>query len=117
MIQPAEIGRMGYPDLPGRNRVTVASGLASDVQPGPGTVPRSRIVGDAGERPAHLDRDGPLALPMRAPRSMRSPRYCGPSAAAAIGTGRNEGTMAAGAAIGTRHRRRSTTSRPCGPCA
>jgi len=74
MIQPAEIGRMGYPDLPGRNRVTVASGLASDVQPGPGTVPRSRIVGDAGERPAHLDRDGPLALPMRAPRSMRSPR-------------------------------------------
>ena len=117
MIQPAEIGRMGYPDLPGRNRVTVAGSLASGVQPGPGTVPCSRIVGDAGERPAHLDRDGPLALPMRAPRSMRSLRYCGPSAAAAIGTGRNEGTMAAGAAIGTRHRRRSTTSRPCGPCA
>ena len=33
MIQPAEIGRMGYPDLPGRNRVTVAGGLASGVQP------------------------------------------------------------------------------------
>jgi hypothetical protein len=78
-------------------------GLARFVRPRPAGAPMgpSAPRGDAGS----------THTPIRAPRSMRSPPCCGPSAAAAIGTGRNEGTTPANPQqryppqIGIRHRR------------